>query len=100
VLLSDIAEKKLTKLKITITDEHTQLRCEQLIKHKFDQCAHANLETSFLLEIDDVSPKLGCVAIASFLCSSKSELHKIPARVQCTGQCADWIDEPAPPTIP
>jgi hypothetical protein len=24
------------------------------------------------------------------------ELHKIPARVQC----ADWIDEPAPPTIP
>jgi hypothetical protein len=30
----------------------------------------------------------------------KSELHKIPARVQCTVQCADWIDEPAPPTIP
>jgi hypothetical protein len=29
-----------------------------------------------------------------------SELHKIPARVQCTVQCADWIDEPAPPTIP
>jgi hypothetical protein len=30
----------------------------------------------------------------------RSELHKIPARVQCTVQCADWIDEPAPPTIP
>jgi hypothetical protein len=30
----------------------------------------------------------------------KAELHKIPARVQCTVQCADWIDEPAPPTIP
>jgi hypothetical protein len=28
------------------------------------------------------------------------ELHKIPARVQCTVKCADWIDEPAPPTIP
>jgi hypothetical protein len=32
--------------------------------------------------------------------SFKAELHKIPARVQCTVQCADWIDEPAPPTIP
>jgi hypothetical protein len=31
---------------------------------------------------------------------SRAELHKIPARVQCTVQCADWIDEPAPPTIP
>jgi hypothetical protein len=32
--------------------------------------------------------------------ASRAELHKIPARVQCTVQCADWIDEPAPPTIP
>jgi hypothetical protein len=31
---------------------------------------------------------------------SSTELHKIPARVQYTVQCADWIDEPAPPTIP
>jgi hypothetical protein len=30
----------------------------------------------------------------------RPELHKIPARMQCTVQCADWIDEPAPPTIP
>jgi hypothetical protein len=59
VLLSD---GKCTKLNITIThasDEHTHLRWrEQLIKHKFPQCAPANLETSCLLEIGDVSRKL------------------------------------------
>jgi hypothetical protein len=33
-------------------------------------------------------------------CDLTAELHKIPARVQCTVQCAEWIDEPAPPTIP
>jgi hypothetical protein len=41
------------------SDEHTHLRwCEQLMKHKFPQCAPANLETSCLLEIGCVSWKL------------------------------------------
>jgi hypothetical protein len=55
VLLSDIAEKKFTKL----ADSHTHLRwCEQLLKRKFPLCAPANLETSCLLEIA-VSSLLG-----------------------------------------
>jgi hypothetical protein len=31
------------------------------------------------------------------VCLYITEPHKIPARVQCTVQCADEIDEPAPP---
>jgi hypothetical protein len=41
------------------SDEPTHLRwCEQLIKHKFPQCAPAELETSCLLEIGYFSRKL------------------------------------------
>jgi hypothetical protein len=41
------------------SEEHTHLKwCEQLIKHKFSQCVPANLETSCLLEIHDISWKL------------------------------------------
>jgi hypothetical protein len=46
----------------------------------------------------DVSRNYNMTAPNKFmLVDSKAELHKIPARVQCTVQCADWIDEPAPP---
>jgi hypothetical protein len=42
-----------------VEDNHTHLRwCEQLIKCKFPQCAPANLETSWQLEIGDISRKL------------------------------------------
>jgi hypothetical protein len=41
-----------------MSDEHTQIRwCEQLIKCKFPQCAPANLETSCLIEICNISRK-------------------------------------------
>jgi hypothetical protein len=48
------------KIQSCITsDEHIHLRwCEQLPKHKFPQCAPADLETSCLLEIGDFSRKL------------------------------------------
>jgi hypothetical protein len=48
------------KIQSCITsDEHPHFRwCEQLIKHKFPQCAPANLEHSCLLEIGDFSRKL------------------------------------------
>jgi hypothetical protein len=49
-------EKLQSRLK---SDGHAHLRwCEQLITHKFPHCAPANLETSCLLEICDVSRKL------------------------------------------
>jgi hypothetical protein len=42
-----------------LTDKHIHLRgCEQLIKRYFPQYAPANLESSCLLEIDDLSRKL------------------------------------------
>jgi hypothetical protein len=64
ILLSDIAEKKFTKL----AGKQTHLRwCEQLIKRKFPQCAPANRETSCLLEIGDFLGNRSCVAVASFL---------------------------------
>jgi hypothetical protein len=59
-ILSSIAEGRCTKLKNTVMHyvEHTHLRCcEQIIKHKFPQCAPVNLETSCLLEIGDISRK-------------------------------------------
>jgi hypothetical protein len=50
------------------SDERTRLRwCEQLIKHKFPQCAPPNLETSCLLEIGDVSWKLRLRCSCQFL---------------------------------
>jgi hypothetical protein len=53
--LSSIAE---TQSYIT-RGGRTHLRwCEQLLKHKFPQCATANLETSCLLEIGVISRKL------------------------------------------
>jgi hypothetical protein len=48
-------------------EEHTHLWCEQLIEHKSPQCAPANLETSCLLEIGDVSRKLRLHCSCQFL---------------------------------
>jgi hypothetical protein len=55
-----------------MSDEHTHLRWfEQLIKQKFSECANANQETGFLLEMGNISSKLrlhcGCVTVASSL---------------------------------
>jgi hypothetical protein len=63
VLLSSIAEDMCTKLKkiqsCITSDERTHSRwCEQLIKHKFPLYAPANLETSCLHEICEISRKL------------------------------------------
>jgi hypothetical protein len=59
--LSAIAEDKRTKLKHN--NQHLIWR-EELNKHKFPQCAPANLETSRLLEIGD---RFSETAVASFL---------------------------------
>jgi hypothetical protein len=56
------------------------------------------LETKF--HFGNVSYKTTMMDNVLKIDCSNTELHKIPARVQCTVQCADWIDEPAPPTIP
>jgi hypothetical protein len=42
--------------------------CEQLIKHKFPQCAPANLETSCMLKSVTFLWSCGCVAVASLAC--------------------------------
>jgi hypothetical protein len=64
ILLSDIAEKKRTKL----VDKYAHLRwCEQLIKRTFPHCAPANLETCCLLEIGDFSRRLRFRCSCQFL---------------------------------
>jgi hypothetical protein len=70
VLLPSIAEGECTILETQLcimSDEHTYLRWrEQLHKHKFPQGASANLETSCLFVIGDISRKLRLRAV-SFL---------------------------------
>jgi hypothetical protein len=81
LLLSDTAEGKCTKYKLQShikSDEHSHLRwCEQLIKHKFPQYAPANLETSCLFEIDDVSRKLRLRCSWQFLWCALSLTHQL-----------------------
>jgi hypothetical protein len=70
VILSSIAkELEFKKIQSHIaSSEHTHLRrCEQLLKHKFPQCAPANLETNCLFEIDVSLGNCGCVTVATFL---------------------------------